>query len=128
MNPTTKPLTELHTENADWLKRLDFYTDETRIMRERIEEIASKNTGADIRGQVEHFQNQFIIQKNHIDELRHDINDHENFIVSQVKENPVAVDHRRLQDHPVLRDRMNDFEKIFNELRTELNLFLAKAM
>lgn len=128
MNSNTKPLTDLHAENAEWLKSLDFYNDEIRIMRDRIEEISSKNTNNDIRAQVEHFQNQFIIQKNHIDELRHSINDHESFIINRVKENPVAVEQRRLHDHPVLRGKMEDFEKIFNELRTELNKFLAKTM
>lgn len=128
MNTATKSITELHTENSEWLKNLDFYNDEIRIMRERIEEIVSKNTGEDIRKQVEHFQNQLIIQKNHIDELRHDIGDHENFIVSQINANPVAVEHRKLHDHPVLRGRMIDFEKIFNELRAEENKFMSKTM
>ena len=128
MNSNTKPITDLHAENAEWLKSLDFYNDEIRIMRDRIEEISSKNTDNDIRAQVEHFQNQLIIQKNHIDELRHSINDHESFIINRVKENPVAVEHRRLHDHPVLRSKMEDFEKIFNELRAELNKFLAKTM
>jgi hypothetical protein len=128
MNTSTKPLTELHTENADWIKHLDFYTDEIRIMQSRIAEIESKNTAHDVRGQVEHFQNQLILQRNHVDELRHDIIDHESYIVNRANENPVALEKQRLHDHPVLRGRMQDFEKIFNELRAELNRFLAKFM
>ncbi len=128
MDTTTKPLTELHTENAGWIKDLDFYTDEIRIMKARIEEIAAKNTADDVRAQVEHFQNQLILQRNHVDELRHAINDHESYIVNRATENPVALEQRRLHDHPLLRGRVSDFEKIFNELRAELNKFLAKFM
>lgn len=128
MDTATKPIAELHAENTEWIKKLDFYADEIKVMTNRISEIAAKNTAADVMGQVEHFQNQFIIQKNHIDELRHAVNDHETYIVNRIKENPVASDHRKLNDHPVLRDRMNAFEKIFSELRSELNKFLSKTL
>lgn len=128
MDTTTKPLAELHTENAEWIKRLDFYMDEIRIMRSRIEEIDAKNTAHDVRAQVEHFQNQLILQRNHVDELRHAIIDHESYIVNRANENPVALEKQRLHDHPVLRGRILDFERIFKELRAELNKFLAKFM
>jgi hypothetical protein len=128
MTTTTKPINELHAENVEWQSRLDFYADEIKMMEGRIAEIASKNTAKEVQAHVEHFQNHIVINKNHIDELRHDIRDHESFIVNRVKENPVAVDHRQLNDHPVLRSRMASFENIFNALRKELDLFAAQLM
>lgn len=125
---TTKPITQLHVEHNAWLMKLDFYTDEVIIMTHRLEEIVSKNTAKDILAQVEHFQNQFILQKENIDEIRHAIKDHENYLENRINENPTASDRRSVNDHPAMRDRVNSFEKIFNDLRHEFLVFLAKVM
>jgi hypothetical protein len=124
----TKTISDLHTEHNEWLAKLDFYTDEIKIMTSRLNEIASKNNGKEILASVEHFQNQFIVQKENIDEIRHSIKDHENYIENRVEENPASSDQRQVHDHPKMRDTMNGFEKVFNELRQEFNGFLVKTM
>ncbi len=124
----TKKIYDLHEEHQTWLKNLAFYKDEITVMQNRITEIASKNSGQDVLKQVEHFQNQLIVQRNNIDELNHSIKDHENYLENRVNENPTAVDHRKVNDHPKMRDNYESFDKVFNELRKELNLFLAKQM
>lgn len=124
----TKKIYDLHEEHQTWLKNLAFYKDEITVMQNRITEIASKNSGQDVLKQVEHFQNQLIVQRNNIDELNHSIKDHENYLENRVNENPIAVDRRKVNDHPKMRDNYESFDKVFNELRKELNLFLAKHM
>jgi hypothetical protein len=124
---TTKPISQLHDEHTDWLKRLDFYADELMIMKARIAEVVAKNTSKDILAQAEHFQNSFIVQKNNIDELRHSINDHDHYLENRVEENPVAADKRMVNDHPKMRDSLNSFESNFNNIRHELNKFLAQT-
>jgi hypothetical protein len=69
-----------------------------------------------------------IVQRNNIDELAHSVNDHETYLVNRAKENPTAIDHRSVNDHPKMRESFNSFEKVMNELRKELNLFLSKTM
>lgn len=124
----TKKIYDLHEEHKTWLNNLSFYKDEIKVMQNRISEIAAKNTGSEVLKQVEHFQNQLIIQKNNIDELNHSIKDHENYLENRVNENPTAVDHRTVNDHPKMRDSYNGFDKVFNDLRKELNTFLSKNM
>jgi len=124
----TKKIYELHEEHKEWLNNLAFYKDEIKVMQNRISEIASKNSSAEALKQIEHFQNQLIIQRNNIDELSHSIKDHENYLENRVNENPTAVDHRKVNDHPKMRDSYTSFDKVFNELRKELNAFLAKWM
>lgn len=124
----TKKIYELHEEHKEWLNNLAFYKDEIKVMQNRISEIASKNSSAEVLKQIEHFQNQLIIQRNNIDELSHSIKDHENYLENRVNENPTAVDHRKVNDHPKMRDSYTSFDKVFNELRKELNAFLAKWM
>jgi hypothetical protein len=123
-----KPISELHTEHQEWLKKLDFYNDEIALMRKRLEEIVSKNTNKEILSQSEHFQNQFTVQKNNIDEIRHAVKQHENSIEENISANPTASDHRNMDSHQSTTENVNGFEKIFNELRHEFNAFLAKNM
>ncbi|MFM7007241.1 MAG: hypothetical protein ACKOWX_08300 [Flavobacteriales bacterium] len=115
-----------HLENQDWLKRLDFYKEELNILRERLDEVTAKNNQAEFLKSVEHFQNQFIIQRNHIDELAHQIKANEHVLVAEIAANPVAVDHRKLANHDEEADYIGYFEKNFALLRAEFNTFLAK--
>ena len=117
-----------HQENQDWLKRLDFYKEEIQILRERLEELTRKNTDAEFLKSVEHFQNQFLIQRNHIDELSHDIRLNEGKLVHEILHNPVAVDHRKVENHDSEADFMGYFEKNFATIRAEFNQMAAKWM
>ena len=121
-------LTEQHVAYREWLNRLAFYKDELKIMQNRIAEIAERNTKTDVLAQVEHFQNMLIIQKNQIDRLRHDIDKQEEELASLALKNPVASDHRRVEFHPEQKQKIELFEKIFNELRHELIHWLTKVM
>jgi hypothetical protein len=123
-----KPISELHTEHQEWLKKFDFYADEIVIMRNRLAEVASKNTDKEILAQVEHFQNQLTVQKENIDELRHAVKKHESSIEHNIDANPTASDHRSMASHESMTEDVTGFEKVFNELRHEFNAFLSKTM
>ena len=118
----------LHTEHREWLNKLDFYKQDLGFLKNRLEEVASKNTSKDTLALVEHFQNQFIIQKNEMDEFRHAIKEHENLLEAAININPVAINRQRLNDHPEMRERMERFEKLFQELRMELLRFVSKYL
>lgn len=124
----TKKVYDLHAENKEWLNNLAFYKDEIKVMQNRISEITSKNSNPEVLKQIEHFQNQLILQRNNIDELNHSIKDHENYLENRAKENPTSLDQRKVNDHPKMRDSYTSFDKVFNELRKELNTFLSKWM
>ena len=69
----TAPIYQQHEENTSWTNSLKFYKDEIILLRERLAEIAFKNSNKVILAEVEHYQNQFIIQHNRIDEIMHSI-------------------------------------------------------
>ena len=124
----TAPIYQQHEENTTWTNSLQFYKDEIVILRERLSEIAAKNTNKEILAEVEHFQNQFIVQRNNIDELGHSIKMNEKGLVKEVNANPVAVDRRKVDSHENESDFISYFEKNFAELRTDYNKFLSKWM
>jgi hypothetical protein len=111
---------------ADWLKALSFYEDEIYIMESRLAEVAMKNSSFEARQGVEHFQNQFVIQCNHIDELKHDIREFEHRLSVDAEKHQGHVDNGFQAGHDVLNDKFNTFEKIMNELRHEYNNYLSK--
>ena len=117
-----------HEEHNEWLNKLSFYKDELKMMQEKLEEISSKNTGLDVRKSIEHFQNQFIIQNSNSDDIRKHIQLDEKEITENIKQNPVASDHRKTEDHAAERDMVESFESNFNLLRQEFKAFLADKM
>lgn len=125
---TKENIFDQHLENQDWLKRLDFYKEEIVILKERLEEVTGKNNAPEFLKDVEHYQNQFIIQRNSIDELAHSIKVNENGLVKEVQANPVAVDHRKVENHESESNFIAYFEKNFAGLRVDYNKFLSKWM
>lgn len=117
----------LHVEHSQWLENLRFYSDELRFLKDKLSEVTAKYTSASVLKQSEHYQNQFIIQENEIAELKHFINEHERFIEKNLGSNP-AADHKSMADHLMERDRMETFEKLFKELKTDFKKFLSKTM
>ena len=119
---------DLHADHSEWVKVLDFYKDELQVLKGRLSEISAKNTKKEVKIKVEQFQNKFIIQKEVLDELRHDIKAEENLLQAEIKSNPVAVDHRKMGDNESLRDRIEIFVKLFEELKDEFNSFATELM
>ncbi len=116
-----------HAEHREWLNKIDFYYDDLKIMRHRLEEVAARNTNKSLMAQVEHFQNQFVIQRNELDEMKHAIHQAESGIAENVAQNGTAVNRRSMPDNVSMRDRIERFQKLFLQLRKELMTFVAKA-
>lgn len=123
----TVKIEALHAEHREWLNKIDFYYDDLKIMRHRLEEVAARNTDKSLMAQVEHFQNQFVIQRNELDEMKHAINQSESGIAENVAQNGTAVNRRSMPDDLSMRERVEQFEKLFLQLRKELMSFVAKA-
>jgi hypothetical protein len=119
---------ELHEDHKVWNNKLDFYKDDITILERRLEELVTKNSSQEVRAEIEHFQNQFYIQRNNIDQIKHIINLDEKELENEITSNPVAVDHRKVEDHVKERDLVETFEQKLNELRAEFNSFSAKWM
>ncbi len=127
MESTQKYLHELHAEHNQFISELAFAKDEIRTFLHRLEEIVTANNKLEVMQQVEHFQNQFIRHNEVIDELKSAVNHAEKKIAEIAEANNVATDHRKTEDHTELREEMATFNKIYAELKTEFNNFLAKT-
>lgn len=125
---TSESIYKQHEENTEWTGKLNFYKDEISILKGRLEEIVAKNTKNEALAELERFQNQLIIQRNNIDEIAHLVKLNEESLIEEIKSNPVAVDHRKVEYHAKEKDLVDTFEKNFNELREDMKDFFAKWM
>jgi hypothetical protein len=114
---------DLHLENKLWLNELNFAADELRIFEGYLEELVTRGGGREILAQVEQYQNQFIREKEVIDILKHDINRHEHKLVEFAKRHPVTFGLYEMEDHHGMREAMERFRKIFNELKANFFQF-----
>jgi arginine deiminase len=121
-------IAQVNTEHTEWIKGLEFYKEEIHNLENKLLEIATKNSSFEARQGIEHFQNQFVVQRNNIDELRHKIKEHIHVFTKLPELQEEVVENERLADHENLRDEYQSFEKIIRELRLEFNVFLAKWM
>lgn len=125
---TTKSATVNHVELYEWLKSLEFYKGELKFWRQRLSEVVGKNSSHDVLREAEHFQNQVIIQEEHIDILRHDIKQFENYLETWFEKHPKLDDKNLLNAEMQLRDRMKTFEHIYVDLKHEYYSYLRKYM
>ncbi len=132
-NQNHKPMITLdsiqtHHEYKTWLNKLEFFKDELKIFKNRLSEVATKNSNHDVLAMVEHFQNQILIQHNEMDTLRHNIKQYENKLEASVKQNIVAADHNPDPEFGEHKASIDRFEYLFNELRDDCLKFFSKVM
>lgn len=116
---------DVHTEHTNWYSKLDFYKDEIAILENQLEEKVAKDKKTITLSEVEKFQNQFIIQKDNIDRIRHAVNIDEDKVIKELKRNPNNIDKYTIEEDFSIEDSIDTFEKNFKELRYEFSTFLA---
>ncbi|HEY0176452.1 MAG TPA: hypothetical protein VGC08_08735 [Pedobacter sp.] len=112
--------------NNDGLRGIAFYKQELGILQERLQEIARDNTAREVQEKVEHFQNQFLIHGNYLDELKHDIHANDQAIEAELLITGTMVSESAAAEHTRIHEGYLNEEKIFNELRHEFNRFVAE--
>ncbi len=121
-------ITRIGTDHTIWQKGFGFYKDELEIMESRLSEVASRNTTFEARQGVEHFQNQFIVQRNNIAELKHEVNLYVEKLGSDAQKHGGRMETGMMSEHAELHEKYEDFERVMNVLRHEFNEYLSKWM
>jgi DNA anti-recombination protein RmuC len=121
-------IAKLSTRPLDTMRGLVFYKEEIKILQDRLDEMATKNSSFEARQGMEHFQNQFLMHRNNIDELKHKVN-----LVNEELSREIHLygDHiikEKLDEMDALNAEFNILEKVIKEMRREFNAFLAKWM
>jgi predicted nucleic acid-binding Zn-ribbon protein len=116
---------DLHFEHVAWLNELEFYQNEINIFQKRLDELSLHNTGDEVNKGISHQQNQIIIQKDQIDQLKHEFGVYEHQLATYAKEHPVAIDHKLFEDHKMLREKMQRFTELYQNFKEEFRRFVG---
>ena len=110
------------------MRELAFYKEEIKIFECHLENIISKTKKPNLTAQVEQFQNQFIREKEVIDELKHKLHSSERQLAVFVKEiSGLGMESIKMDNHPLLREDMKTFRKIFSDLKHRFKNFETLA-
>lgn len=122
-------ITHMSNAHSDWLRGLDFYKQELNILKNRLTEIAGKNTDKDVMRDVEHFENQFEIQAENIHKLKHDIKYNVKMAGREALNSGAGyIDGFLLDQHFYLGERYETEERTVNDLRQSFNQFASAYM
>lgn len=125
----TISIRSLHMEYQLWTRELIFYKEEIKIFEDHLEALLKRNNKNGVPAQVEHFQNQFILQKEVIDYLKHDLGVSERQLAGFVYEmSGDGIENIKMDNHGKLRERMGTFRKIYREIKTEFRHFEMRWM
>jgi hypothetical protein len=112
---STASIEQFQVELHAWKRELSSTKEEIKSFERELAGLASHSHNRDIFPHIEHFQNNFIRQKEVIDELRHDLPD------SQKRLETLCNGEEDVQTE--LTDRMDMFRKLYHELREKFQQF-----
>ena len=120
--------TRLGHAHTEWLRGLEFYKEEIKIFKTRLSEVADKNTSFEARQGMEHFENQFTVQRENIDELHHEVGLYASKLAEESSAHAGHAEESLTAERDLLKDKYEIFEKNFNALHHEFNAYLSKWM
>jgi hypothetical protein len=115
-------------ELNDWDKTIDFYLADLDMLKERLQEVATKNTKAVVLENVEHFQNQFIVQKESLQAINHKIQVQKDNLGAEIKNIAGLNDLGIVDTQHFLRESVHLAEKIFLEVKHSFYRFLSRVL
>ena len=117
-------LAGMHAEHAGWQNEIVRYKDELSTMKDQLAAIVAKHPPREVPASAEHFQNQFILQRDVIDRMRHDFKQYENRIEDEQKSGSEASGDL-VKERDAYKSRLGDFDRLFHELKNEFEVFKA---
>jgi len=115
-------LADLHAEHADWQHQILHYKGGIKSMKDELGVIVARHTPRDVPASAEHFQNQFILQRDVLDIMRHDFKQYENKIEEAQRNNSPDQDNL-VHIRDAYKVRLSDYDKLYNELKSEFESF-----
>lgn len=127
MNRTT--IGYLANSHRDLMQVIDIYDQELNVLKDRLTDIAEKNTGADTQKKVAYFESRFIKQAGNLSHLKHVIHQSVTEIGQQAAISGTAyTEDALLSRHNELEQKFLLEETTTNILRKEFYRFAVNGM
>ena len=119
----TTEVAQLSKECNAWRETLRSFKDEFGRFKNRLQDLAGRQTQRDVLLEVEHLDNQFHIQLINIHDLKQSIKIHQRQIDAGMAANNGTVSDEILAHHENLFDDYQQLENTLQELRQEFGHF-----
>ena len=123
-NERTEKISPSHFEHTLWMNELNFFYDEVKIYEQQLEKLVKKRN-KEMMPRLEQFQNNFIRQKEVLDQLIRDIKVHEQKLAWSLKEDK-NIEESADTAHEKMREEIEIFKKIFDQLKKQFYAFLVE--
>jgi uncharacterized HAD superfamily protein len=118
----TLTITSVSTDQTEWEKQLLTYKQELLTLNKQLIEFSSRSIPKEKLALIEHFHNQFVIQNENIDILKHDM--HQN--TKSIAKNPEApLTDEQLELHQQFKDQFDSEIKVYLDLKQEFADFIS---
>lgn len=124
-----KSIRELHFDHELWLNEMAFWKQEIAVLDKYLAAVIVSLTDKQTRGEVDHFENQFTIQRSFINSLKHDVKAQEKLIAELEKDiNNRKLQQKKADDEYEIRDKMLTNQKLYNELKLSFKNWLSNKL
>lgn len=126
----TKPVynEDLHAEHEQWKRELDFWEDELKTFRHRLEELYRRWTDKEPLAILDRFENRFTIHQSKIEAFRQGIHAHETNISRHYEAGEESMDRVHFQYHQDFREQIQTQREMYHQLKKEFYRFLTTQM
>lgn len=125
-------LSDLHFSFKLWANEMAFFNQEIALFEGYLAEIAKRWTDHEVLAELEHFQNQFIVQKEQTEQLAHDIRTFQYNMSVFAKDNESAIEHKyfdsKANETSQVAERVETYKSIYAANKKEFRIFLSKYM
>lgn len=117
---------DLRYDHHIWENELNFYKNELGIFEDRLTDMVQRDPNRQLLRELEQFQNQFIRQKEVVDELNHKIHLYDDELKGIPAKIMLKKESSEIEKHRVLEDDLQTNRRIYFDLRNRFNLYLMK--
>jgi predicted rRNA methylase YqxC with S4 and FtsJ domains len=128
MKTTFEQMNAARAEHRQWKQKLDFYKNEIDFLKEKLSLIPLAGASKEVKWLVSHFENQFVINKNIIENLLHTIELNDGLIASEMKEKVVAFEYRAITQTNDVKEQIEIFLRLYTTMKSEFERFVMKVL
>lgn len=117
---------DLRYDHHIWENELNFYKNELSIFEDRLTDMIQRKPSKQLLRELEQFQNQFIRQKEVVDELNHKIHLYDDELNGMAAQIMLEKGSNEIAKHKTLEDDLQVNRRLYFDLRNRFNLYLMK--
>ncbi|QEC44130.1 hypothetical protein [Pseudobacter ginsenosidimutans] len=122
----TTDVAQLSRECDAWRETLRSNKASVSELDTRLQEMAGKQSTEEVLIEIDHYHNQFYIQKLNIHDLKHAIRSHQQQIDAEMKLHHGQVNDDTINDHERLYDNFQQLEHTLKDLKDDFAVFIDR--